>query len=102
MIDGPARQHARGTDGDAGSRNCPRNGGAARRPTHPASIIKDTEFIIRVLAARGDMTIVLLEQYFAFARDLADDDAVLNRGKVVAAGVAKDMGRADVRRHLTV
>src|SRR5919198_1335452 len=36
------------------------------------SIIKDIEQVIRRLAARGDMAIVLVEQYFDFARSLAD------------------------------
>jgi len=66
------------------------------------SIIKDIENVIRVLAGRGDMAIVLVEQYFEFARDLADDYAVMDRGEIVAAGRGDDMVEADVRRHLTV
>ncbi|MFO1154053.1 MAG: urea ABC transporter ATP-binding subunit UrtE [Rhodospirillales bacterium] len=66
------------------------------------SIIKDIERVIRHLADRGSMAILLVEQYFEFARDLADTYAVLDRGEVVAAGRGADMVEADVRRHLTV
>ena len=51
---------------------------------------------------RGDMTIVLVEQYFEFARDLADRFIVLDRGEVVAKGTRAEMNEADVRQHLTV
>lgn len=66
------------------------------------SIIKDIERVIRHLAARGDMAVVLVEQYFEFARDLADVFTVLDRGEVVMTGDGKTMVEADVRRHLTV
>ncbi len=66
------------------------------------SIIKDIERVIRALARRGDMAIVLVEQYFEFARDLADSFTVMDRGETVLAGAAEDMVEADVRRYLTV
>ncbi|MDB5406382.1 MAG: urtE [Rhodospirillales bacterium] len=66
------------------------------------SIIKDIERVIRMLADRGDMAIVLVEQYFEFARDLADRYAVMDRGEVVLAGDAQGMVESDVRRYLTV
>lgn len=66
------------------------------------SIIKDIERVIRVLADRGDMAILLVEQYFEFARDLADTFAVMDRGEVVLAGDVENMVEADVRRYLTV
>ena len=66
------------------------------------SIIKDIGGVIRSLAARGDMAIVLVEQYFDFARELMDDYIVLDRGEVVNAGTASDMVESDVRRYLTV
>ena len=66
------------------------------------SIIKDIERVIRLLAARGDMAIVLVEQYFEFARDLADSYAVMDRGEIVLAGRAADMVEADVRRSIAV
>ena len=66
------------------------------------SIIKDIERVIRLLAGRGDMAILLVEQYLDFARRLADDFAVMDRGEVVLAGTAAGMVEADVRRYLTV
>lgn len=66
------------------------------------SIIKDIGDVIRALAARGDMAILLVEQYFDFARELMDDYIVLDRGEVVIAGAASDMVEDDVRRYLTV
>ncbi|MCU0838611.1 MAG: urea ABC transporter ATP-binding subunit UrtE [Rhodospirillales bacterium] len=66
------------------------------------SIIKDIERVIRLLVNRGNMTILLVEQYFEFARDLADVYAVMDRGEVVASGRIADMVEADIRRHLTV
>jgi len=66
------------------------------------SIIKDIERVIRYLADRGDMAILLVEQYFEFARDLADAYAVMDRGEVALAGMASEMVEKDVRRYLTV
>lgn len=66
------------------------------------SIIKDIERVIRLLAKGGTMAILLVEQYFEFARDLADDYAVMERGEIVLAGAATDMEEAHVRRYLTV
>lgn len=66
------------------------------------SIIKDIERVIRQLVGRGNMAIVLVEQYFDFARVLADAYAVMDRGEIVAEGANADMVEEDVRRHLTV
>ncbi|WP_340148838.1 urea ABC transporter ATP-binding subunit UrtE [uncultured Sneathiella sp.] len=66
------------------------------------SIIKDIGKVIELLRARGDMAILLVEQYFEFARDLADRFAVMDRGEVVLAGAKKDMLESDVRKYLTV
>ncbi len=66
------------------------------------SIIKDIERVIRTLAEQGDMAILLVEQYFEFARDLAHAYVVMDRGEVVLSGNAGDMVEADVRRYLTV
>ena len=66
------------------------------------SIIKEIERVIRGLAARGDMAILLVEQYFEFARALADTYVVMDRGEVVLSGQTRDMVEADVRRYLTV
>jgi urea transport system ATP-binding protein len=66
------------------------------------SIIKDIGRAIEYLRSKGDMAIVLVEQYFEFARDLADDFAVLDRGAVVLAGDKASMVEKDVRRHMSV
>jgi urea transport system ATP-binding protein len=66
------------------------------------SIIKDIERVIRRLAQRGDMALLLVEQFFEFARNLADDYAVMDRGEVVLSGPGADMVEEDVRRYLTV
>ena len=68
------------------------------------SIIKDIGRAIEWLRDQGTMAIVLVEQYFDFARDLADDFVVLDRGEVVVSGDRAVMARdeAEVRRHLTV
>jgi urea transport system ATP-binding protein len=66
------------------------------------SIIKDIGRAIEYLRGKGDMAIVLVEQYFEFARDLADDFAVMDRGAVVLAGDKASMVEKDVRRHLSV
>lgn len=66
------------------------------------SIIKDIGQVIAGLRDRGEMAIILVEQYFEFARDLADRFLVLDRGEVVASGSRDQMNEDDVRRHLTV
>jgi len=66
------------------------------------SIIKDIERVIRLLRQRGDMAILLCEQYFDFAHALADQFVVLSRGEVVAAGSQAQMASDDVTRHLSV
>ncbi|OUS08239.1 urea ABC transporter ATP-binding subunit UrtE [Rhodobacterales bacterium 52_120_T64] len=66
------------------------------------SIIKDIGRAIEFLRDKGDMAIILVEQFFEFARDLADDYAVMDRGEVVLSGNRKDMVEKDVRRLLTV
>jgi urea transport system ATP-binding protein len=66
------------------------------------SIIKDIERVIRLLRERGDMGILLCEQYFDFAHALADKFLVLSRGEVVASGMQDVMQGEDVKRHLAV
>ena len=66
------------------------------------SIIKDIERAIRRLAAEGEMAILLVEQYYDFARSLADRYVVLSRGEVIKAGKGEDMDRDGVRDCLTV
>jgi urea transport system ATP-binding protein len=66
------------------------------------SIIKDIERAVRRLAAGGEMAILLVEQYYDFARSLADRYVVLSRGEVVKAGMGADMDADGVRACLTV
>ena len=66
------------------------------------SVIKDIGRVIRLLKQRGDIAIVLCEQYFDFARERADQFIVLSRGSVVASGGADLMDGEDVKRHLAV
>ena len=66
------------------------------------SIIKDIGKAIEFLRDRGDMAIILVEQFFDFAAALADSFAVLDRGEVVASGGREELAKTDVRRHLTV
>jgi urea transport system ATP-binding protein len=66
------------------------------------SIIKDIGRVITRLAARGDMAILLVEQYFDFARDLASAYVVIERGEVVLSGRGSDMDETAVRSYLTV
>ncbi|MFZ2006613.1 MAG: urea ABC transporter ATP-binding subunit UrtE [Stellaceae bacterium] len=66
------------------------------------SIIKDIGRVIESLVARGDMAILLVEQYFEFARDLASAYVVIERGEVVLAGRGSEMNEAEVRTYLTV
>nr|WP_294546859.1 urea ABC transporter ATP-binding subunit UrtE [uncultured Rhodopila sp.] len=66
------------------------------------SIIKDIGRVIALLRARGDMAILLVEQYFDFARDLAQTMVVMDRGDIVLAGRREDLDEADVRRRLSV
>jgi urea transport system ATP-binding protein len=66
------------------------------------SIIKDIERAIRALAASGDMAILLVEQYYDFARSLADQYLVMERGVIVAQGAGADMDKDGVRGLLAV
>jgi urea transport system ATP-binding protein len=66
------------------------------------SIIKEIERAIRALAATGEMAILLVEQYYDFARSLADQYLVMERGEIVARGHGADMDADAVRRLLTV
>jgi urea transport system ATP-binding protein len=66
------------------------------------SIIKDIQRVIALLRDRGDMAILLVEQYFEFARDLADRYLVMDRGAVVLAGAGAEMEEAVVRRYIAV
>ena len=66
------------------------------------SIIKDIERAIRALAATGDMAILLVEQYYDFARSLADQYLVMDRGEIVKRGAGADMEQDGVKGLLAV
>ncbi|MGZ9709648.1 urea ABC transporter ATP-binding subunit UrtE [Glaciimonas sp. GNP009] len=66
------------------------------------SIIKDIGRVIRLLRQRGDIGILLCEQYFDFAQELADNFIVMSRGEVVASGTQAQMDDPSVKRHLAV
>lgn len=66
------------------------------------SVIQDIGRVISLLRDRGDMAILLVEQYFEFAKELADTFHVMDRGEIVLSGKADEMDEDDVRAHLTV
>ncbi len=66
------------------------------------SIIKDIGRVIRLLAGRGDMAILLVEQYYDFARELADDYVVMERGSVLARGEGRNMELDGVRQLVAI
>jgi urea transport system ATP-binding protein len=66
------------------------------------SIIKDIARVVRHLARDRNMAVVLVEQYFEFARDLADRIAVMVRGEVALGGPVESLDDEAVRRLLTV
>ena len=66
------------------------------------SIIKQIGAAISQLAARGDIAILLVEQFFDFARELADRFVVMDRGEVVMQGRPGDLDETELRRRLGV
>jgi urea transport system ATP-binding protein len=66
------------------------------------SIIKDIGRALQFLRDEKGMTILLVEQYLDFCRELADDIYIMDRGEIQHAGPASDLDSPEVRRHLTV
>jgi urea transport system ATP-binding protein len=66
------------------------------------SIIKDIERAIRALASEGSMAILLVEQYYDFARDLADQYLLMERGEIIKRGAGSRMDADGVRGLLSV
>ena len=66
------------------------------------SIIKDIGRVIGLLRARGGMAILLVEQYYDFARALADQLCIMDRGDIVLNGPPDALDEAEVRRRLSV
>jgi len=61
------------------------------------SVIKEIGVVIRKLAERGDMAILLGEQYYDFAEELADQYLVMERGEVIARGPGSEMKAKNIR-----
>ena len=66
------------------------------------SIIKDIEKVIARLIEQAEMAILLVEQYFDFAKNLADEYVILQRGEVIRQGLGKDMDEQELRGYLSV
>jgi len=66
------------------------------------SIIKDIGRVIRMLADRGTMAIVLVEQFYDFAAELADQYLVMERGEIIQRGRGRDMEDEGVRRLMSI
>jgi urea transport system ATP-binding protein len=66
------------------------------------SIIKDIGRAIAYLRNRGGMAIVLVEQYFDFAKELADRWYVMDRGEVTLSGTRATMDEEEIRRRMMV
>jgi len=66
------------------------------------SIIKDIGRVIRMLADRGTMAIVLVEQFYDFAAELADQYLVMERGEIIRRGRGADMQADGVRQLMSI
>lgn len=61
------------------------------------SVIKEIGMVIRQLAQRGDMAILLVEQFYDFAAELADSYLVMSRGEIIQRGRGSEMEADNVR-----
>lgn len=66
------------------------------------SVIKEIGAVIKKLAARGDMAILLVEQFYDFAAELADQYLVMSRGEIVQQGRGENMEAEGVRGLVTI
>ncbi len=66
------------------------------------SIIQDLAVTLRRLVAEAGITVLLIEQYYDFARSLADHYLVMDRGEIVASGKGADMEKDGVRSMIAV
>ena len=66
------------------------------------SIIKDIGRVIRMLADQGEMAILLCEQYYDFAQELADEYLVMERGEVIARGAGSEMQTKGIRNLVAI
>lgn len=66
------------------------------------SVIKEIGAVIRSLATRGDMAILLVEQFYDFAAELADSYLVMSRGTIIQRGQGSEMEAEGVRHLVTI
>ena len=66
------------------------------------SIIKDIGRVIRMLADRKTMAVLLVEQYYDFAAELADQYLVMERGEIVQRGRGANMQAEGVRQRMSI
>lgn len=66
------------------------------------SIIKDIGRTLRRLVEESGMTVLLVEQFYDFAEEIADNYWVMSRGEIVANGKGRDMQQNRVRELITV
>ena len=57
---------------------------------------------LKTLVLKSGLTVLLVEQYYEFARQIADDYAVMSRGEIIATGAAAHMERDGVEKLITV
>ena len=65
------------------------------------SIIQDIEKVLVQLKEQGDMTIILVEQYFEFARQCADSFYLMERGRIGLSGTSKELTDEEIKSYLT-
>ena len=66
------------------------------------SIIKEIGRVIRLMAAQENMAVLLCEQYYDFAEELADHYYVLDRGAIVDQGAGSEMKSKNVRKLVSI
>ena len=66
------------------------------------SIIKDIGKVIRKLTHQGDMGIILVEQFYDFAEELADSYVVMSRGQIIAQGIGEDMPEKGIKELVAI
>ena len=66
------------------------------------SIIKDIGRVIRMLADRKTMAIVLVEQYYDLAAEIADRYLVMERGEIISRGRRAELATDGVRQKVSI
>ena len=65
------------------------------------SIILDIENVLIHLKDKGNLTIILVEQYFDFARQIADYFYLMDRGTIALCGSADELSDESIKQYLT-